>query len=149
MNVLSDGNPPEMLERAFRAALALEGFDPAVCEVSVSLASRVKIKALNKQYRMKDEATDVLSFPFYDGLAELRAAVLESQTPVLFGDIVICREIAERQAEEYGHSVERELGYLFVHGVLHLMGYDHDDEEERRVMRAKEEAVLTTLELVR
>ena len=64
---------------------------------------------------------------------------------VMLGSIVICREVAERQAEEYGHSAVREMTYLFVHGLLHLLGYDHEKEEDKALMRAKEEEVLSAI----
>ena len=106
-----------------------------------------QIRELNRDYRNKDAATDVLSFPLgEDGVYDKN----EETGALLLGDIVISVERAKEQAEQYGHSLERELGWLTVHSMLHLLGYDHETgEEEARDMRAREEAVLTSLGLTR
>jgi probable rRNA maturation factor len=126
--------------------LELEKFDgPA--EISVSFVDNEQIHSLNKEYRNIDKPTDVLSFPLgengeYDRNPETGAALL--------GDIVISMEKAIEQAEEYGHTLQREIGYLTVHSMLHLMGYDHVDGGVEAVrMREKEENVLTNLGLKR
>ena len=93
-----------------------------------------QIRGLNKMYRGIDEPTDVLSFPMDDEI---------------WGDIIISTDKVISQAEEYGHSLERELGFLVVHGILHLLGYDHQTPEEEAVMRQKEEKILTELKLSR
>jgi len=104
-------------------------------EVSVALVDDSYIHGLNHRYRGKDQPTDVLSFPQDDKF--------------LLGDIIISLETAQRQAEEYNHSFAREVGFLTVHGMLHLLGYDHYDGEERRIMRKKEEEILVELGLSR
>ena len=106
-----------------------------------------KIQELNRDYRGIDRPTDVLSFPLREAVEDEGPKV--SVDEWLLGDIVVSMETALRQAEEYGHSLERELGFLIVHGCLHLLGYDHQREEERQVMREKEEAILTSLGLTR
>ena len=99
-----------------------------------TFVSSKKIKELNKQYRDKNEATDVLSFPIDEEI---------------LGDIIISAERAAAQAQEYGHSLKRELAYLTVHGILHLFGYDHHNKEGKSEMRQKEERVLTQLNISR
>lgn len=120
-------------------------FEPEEVEVGLTLVDDEAIAALNEQYRSVAGPTDVLSFPLWtrDQLAEVRANPDKyPERPLLLGDVVISLETARRQAEEYGHSFGREVAFLLVHGILHLLGYDHEDDESRAEMRAKEEAVL-------
>lgn len=112
-------------------------------EVSVMFCDDAYIHELNKTHRGKDQPTDVLSFPQYDDVH-----AIEEPYAVL-GDIVISTDTAIRQSEEYNHPINRELGFLLVHSMFHLMGYDHDTEENTRIMRKKEEAVLTAYQLTR
>lgn len=137
-----------MLADRFMAAALLclenEGIASDNVEISLSFVSKEEIHSLNKLYRNVDNHTDVLSFPLVEDFDDL-----DGDEDVLLGDVVICPEKAYEQAEEYGHSRERELVYLFVHSVLHLLGYDHMDEEEKAQMRAFEEKVMTALELER
>jgi len=111
-------------------------------EVSLVLASDEYIHALNREYRGIDRSTDVLSFALNEGEEPV---VINGPEEVLLGDIIISLETATRQASEYGHSLERELAYLTVHGILHLLGYDHIVEEEKMEMRREEEHVLSLL----
>ena len=147
MNIYYDGEQPVQAERFLEAAelvLQNEGLDPAFCEISVSFVDDETIRQINRENRGVDSVTDVLSFPQFDDLADI-----EQNRPYLLGDVVLCTAQAQRQAEEYGHSVDRELVYLFVHSMCHLVGYDHMEEEEKAQMRAAEEAVMTALELTR
>jgi probable rRNA maturation factor len=140
-----DDEMQAIFQRAADIALERETLDPVGYQVSFFFAAPEEIRSLNLQYRNIDSATDVLSFPMYDSPDEICAAAASpTGVPALLGDIVICREIAVLQAEEYGHSVERELLYLFVHSLFHLLGYDHEgvNEVEKRAMRAAEEDVL-------
>ena len=108
----------------------------------------IKIKNLNKIYRNKDSVTDVLSFPLTgsDGSVEIN----QETGAVLLGDIVISLETAVKQASNYGHSLEREIGFLTVHSMLHLLGYDHETSQlDQRIMREKEESVLEKLGISR
>lgn len=106
-------------------------------EISLSFCTATEIQALNKQYREKDSVTDVLSFP---ALAEV---------PTL-GDIVICTSRAQEQASELGHSLKRELAFLFVHGLLHLLGYDHEiSEDEERIMFDLQDQILFAASITR
>ncbi len=127
-----------LLRRAIAEALFYERvfYD---CEVSVTLCDNAHIRTLNKQFREKDTATDVLSFPMYDA-GELPQKEDAAGETVLLGDIVISLERAAEQAAELGHSTERELAFLAIHSTLHLLGYDHersagDDEDMCRRQR--------------
>lgn len=127
--------------------LASEGFNKDA-EVSVSFVSNKEIRSLNKAYRAKDKETDVLSFPLTgeDGTTEINAET----GAVLLGDVVISLEMAVKQANMYGHSLEREIGFLTVHSMLHLLGYDHETSPlDERIMREKEETVLGNLGISR
>ncbi len=117
-----------LIRRAIAEALFYERvfFD---CEVSVTLCDNAHIRALNKQYRDKDAATDVLSFPMYDAAELPQDGEIDGET-VLLGDIVISIERAAEQAAELGHSTEREIAFLAIHSTLHLLGYDHERSKE-------------------
>jgi len=107
--------------------------------VSVTITDNEEIQSLNKQYRSKDAPTDVLSFPLYDENGDLDEEEL--------GDIVISLERAAFQAQEYGHSLEREVAFLVAHSMLHLVGYDHEEDETE--MFQKQEEILNRLDLKR
>lgn len=134
-----------LVKRAINAALAYEAFEhPA--EISVTFVDNEAIRELNRDYRGKDAATDVLSFPaFEDGEIDMCELNPETGCAVL-GDIVISVERARAQAEEYGHSFERELSFLAVHSVLHLLGYDHErSAEEDAEQRRRQEEILASV----
>ncbi len=118
-------------------------------EVSLLLAGDALLHRLNRDFRQIDRPTDVLSFPQLEGRAALVQHRASPQQPLALGDVVISVERARRQAEELGHSLERELGYLLVHGVLHLCGYDHETDEEQAEMRRLEEQALAAVGLAR
>ena len=111
-------------------------------EVSFSLVTPDEIHTLNREYREKDTATDVLSFPMLNFPEDADALTVAGPFPLMLGDIVISLDQAEKQAETYGNTLEREVCYLSVHSVLHLLGYDHMAEEEKREMRAREKAIM-------
>ncbi len=117
---------------------------PEEAEVDLLFVDNEAIREMNREYRDKDSATDVLSFPMYEPDEEI-----DDEDEILFGDIVISLERAQEQCEEYGHSLEREVMYLLVHGLLHLSGYDHMEEEEKKVMRAQEEKLLAQIGAIR
>lgn len=117
-------------------------------EVSLTFVDDEAIRELNCTYRNVDSPTDVLSFAF-DETAEDEPIYLSNSDTLLLGEIVISMERAVSQAEEFGHNLEREVGYLAVHGMLHLLGYDHQDEEHARSMRAQEEKFLALVGLTR
>lgn len=112
------------------------------CEISFSLVTPEEIQELNAEYRGINKETDVLSFPMLEFPEDEDMLTYETGIPVMLGDIVISTTRAAEQAEEYGHSLEREICYLSVHSVLHLLGYDHMEEDEKRVMRAREKAIM-------
>ncbi|MBP2645738.1 MAG: metalloprotease ybeY [Firmicutes bacterium] len=111
-------------------------------EVSVVFVDDEAIRELNRDYRGKDMATDVLSFALEEGE---EPEIIGGPEEALLGDIIISLETANRQAQEYGHSPERELAYLAVHGMLHLVGYDHEQEDDKAKMRRQEEEILMAL----
>lgn len=109
--------------------------------VSVSLVDEDLIHQINRDYRHIDRVTDVISFAFLDN--EDRENILKSDGDVVLGDIYICLDVAKRQAEEYGHSLNRELRFLFIHGLLHLLGYDHMTKEDEEIMFPLQEKILS------
>jgi probable rRNA maturation factor len=127
--------------------LLLEGVDPEA-EISLVFTDDLEIQELNKTYRGKDVPTDVLSFAMLEP-GEGEMAIVEEEEELLLGDIVISLETALRQAEDYGHSLDREIAYLMVHGLLHLLGYDHMTEEDKKIMRQREEELLAAVGLIR
>lgn len=132
-----------LVRRCCNAVLKLENFEgPA--EISVTFTDNAGIRELNKQYRDKDIDTDVLSFPM--GENGVYGIDMETGAKIL-GDVVISMEKARDQAERFGHSFQREVGYLTAHSVLHLLGYDHIDNLEKVRMREKEELVMEQLGL--
>ncbi|HEZ7987343.1 MAG TPA: rRNA maturation RNase YbeY [Ruminococcus sp.] len=136
-----------LIRRCCQAVLSTEKFDKDA-EVSVSFVSNNEIRNLNRIYRNKDSVTDVLSFPLTgdDGSVEINPET----GAVLLGDVVISLETAVKQAQSYGHSLEREVGFLTVHSMLHLLGYDHETSLlDQRIMREKEESVLENLGISR
>ena len=146
---------PEM-EKLFSLAAELslqyENFTTD-CEISLLLVDNEAIREMNKTHRGKDSSTDILSFP----MALIFEGSLESdegdynldEELLLLGDIVISMEKVREQAVEYGHSFERELAFLFTHGMFHLLGYDHENEQEEKRMMEKQEAVLSQMGLKR
>ena len=137
----------EILDTMMKAAeicIDAENIDVDRSEISVTFVGLDEIHQLNRDYREVDSPTDVLSFPQFDDLNDL-----PEDGEIALGDVVICKEKAEEQAAEFGHSFEREIIYLFVHSVLHLLGYDHMDEDEKKVMRKREEEVMQELGITR
>ena len=122
--------------------LAQEGVDTERAEVSVTFVTPDEIHELNKVYRNVDKITDVLSFPQFSNDEEF-----PEEGTLCLGDVVICPEQAFIQADEFGHSNERELVYLFVHSIWHLLGYDHMDEQEKEQMREREEMAMNKIGL--
>ena len=122
------------------------GFE-AETEVSVLLVDDAEIRKLNQAYRGKDSATDVLSFPLEEEREdEIEPLVIGGPKGRMLGDIVVSVETAAAQAQAYGHSLEREMTFLLVHGLLHLLGYDHErSEADEKKMRLEEEKILTAL----
>jgi len=118
--------------------------------ITITLTTPEKIRQINNEYRQIDKATDVLSFPMFEK-AELDEKIKKQEFlhEDVLGDIIISVQKVEEQAKEYGHSFERELSYMVVHGFYHLMGYDHIEEKDKIIMRPKEENVLSKLGITR
>lgn len=116
-------------------------------EVSITIVTNEEIHQLNREYRNIDAPTDVLSFEMNDPYVELDDEL--SNIPIPIGDIVISIDKVEEQAKAYNHSFEREIAFLTVHGFLHLLGYTHDDENEEKIMFAKQEQILKEFQLER
>ncbi|GAB7386323.1 rRNA maturation RNase YbeY [Bacillaceae bacterium] len=134
----------DLIRRLVQTAAELEDVSG---ELAITLVDDARIRELNRQYRGVDRPTDVLSFPMLEGEEDFPVA--GGEVPTLLGDIVISVPRAVEQAEEYGHSFERELGFLVVHGFLHLLGYDHHDEAAEKKMFARQEEILQRNRLTR
>ena len=139
----------KLIEEVINETLSSENVQKD-CFVSVTVVDPEEIREINNEHRNIDSVTDVLSFPvvnLLEGDADDAGDYYEGR--LILGDVVLCAERAKEQSEEFGHSIEREIGYLTCHSILHLIGYDHETEEEREVMREKEESVMRILDLGR
>ena len=139
---------PEEMEKLLKGAMNIVAKRQKLgdkVEVDITIVDDEEIHALNKQYRKVDRPTDVLSFALDEG--EEEPEVQDSDTEHLLGDIIISAPKAVAQGEEFGHGLPREMTYLAVHGILHLLGYDHMKEADKTVMRKEEEAVLREMDL--
>lgn len=143
MNLLITNNTNENIDMndklydVIKAVLDDEGLSMDY-EVSITFVDKDEIHKLNREYRKVDRPTDVLSFPMNEDF------LIEGVDSML-GDIVICMDIAKDQAREYGHSLDREIIYLTCHSMLHLLGYDHIEEDDKKIMRGKEKEVMKKL----
>ncbi|MGN1372937.1 MAG: rRNA maturation RNase YbeY [Candidatus Coproplasma sp.] len=151
INIICEDRDFSALERAFEGEYSSDC--PLVVEIII--VDKETIRDLNSRFRKIDRVTDVLSFPTLDGIRgkELHLADFpydsDGEGNLCLGSIAICEEVAKEQAEEYGHSEDREFYYLATHGVFHLLGYDHMTDEDRLQMREREESVMAKLGLVR
>lgn len=144
------------IEKLVKTTVKLSKCGLSKVRVDISFVDKKEIKKLNKDFRNIDKETDVLSFPVLN-LTPMQKVdakdFMEDFDPetksIMLGDIIICNEVASKNAEEYGHSFEREVCYLVVHGCLHLLGYDHMEEEDKKLMRAMEETVLSKYKITR
>lgn len=146
----------ELAEKVIETALDYIGC-PYEAEVSLLLTMNDEIQEMNRNFREIDRPTDVLSFPMIDykeaGNFDFLEDVMEAFHPesgeLMLGDIVISKEKVISQAEEYGHSIEREYAFLIAHSMLHLFGYDHMEDEERMEMEQKQKEILEQLQILR
>lgn len=140
----------EIIQKVVKQCFVEEHLNNSKMYISITLTTPEHIHEINKKYRNVDRETDVLSFPMFEK-NELDQIILDKKFEYedVLGDIVISIEKVEEQAKEYGHSFERELAYMVVHGFYHLMGYDHIKEEDKVLMRPKEENVLKKLGITR
>ena len=136
------------IERIVKEAIVKVGelYGLETAEVSITLTDNVYIHELNMKYRNIDRPTDVLSFALNEGE---EPEIVDGPVVNMLGDIIISVERATEQAAEYGHSIEREIAFLTVHGMLHLLGYDHMEEDERIKMEDKQKEVLEKLQILR
>ena len=150
MDVLFENNTNEeinykLIEKVISEALRYEGVNDNT-EVSVTIVDNEEIRKINNKFRNIDRATDVLSFPLIDFDNE---SLPDDCSKIYIGDIIISIERAKEQAKEYGHSIDREIGFLTAHSMLHLLGYDHMVQEEEKEMFANQEEILNNLGLRR
>ena len=150
MDVLFENNTKEevnykLIENVISEALKYEGVSDNT-EISVTIVDNEEIRKINNKFRNIDRATDVLSLPLIDFDNE---DLPNDGSKIYLGDIIISIERAKEQANEYGHSLDREVGFLTAHSMLHLLGYDHMVPEEEKVMFAKQEEILSNLGLKR
>jgi probable rRNA maturation factor len=141
-----------LIKTVIELSLELDNFY-VLSEVSVVLVDNERIQGINKEHRQIDKPTDVLSFPMLDfsegDIMQTSGDVDLDENLLLLGDIVISMEMAKKQSEEYEHSFEREVAFLTAHGIFHLLGYDHMEEEDEKIMMGKQETVMEKLGLVR
>ena len=116
-------------------------------ELSITFVDKSEIQEINKMYRDKDKVTDVISFALEEDEPDIDMS--EFDIPRVLGDIIICTDVAQEQSESYGHSFERELGFLALHGFLHLLGYDHMNEEDEKLMFGRQKEILDSFGLER
>ncbi|WP_436853992.1 rRNA maturation RNase YbeY [Staphylococcus caeli] len=114
-------------------------------ELSVTFVDKNEIQEINKMYRDKDKVTDVISFALEEDEPEINGLDM----PRVLGDIIICTDVAQEQADSYGHSFERELGFLALHGFLHLLGYDHMNDQDEKQMFSRQDQILDAYGLSR
>ena len=140
----------ELIKKVLTKCFEEEHLENSHLCITVTLTNPENIRKINKEYRDIDRATDVLSFPMFEK-EELDEKIKKNdfEHEDMLGDIIISIERVEEQAKEYGHSFERELSYMLVHGFYHLMGYDHIKEEDKLKMRPKEEKGLNDLKITR
>ena len=140
----------EVIKKVINRCYKEEKIENSKLFITITLTNPENIQKINKEYRDIDKPTDVLSFPMFEK-EELDKKIANNDFGYedILGDIIISIKRVEEQAEEYGHSFERELSYMVVHGFYHLMGYDHIREEDKIKMRPKEEKILQALKIER
>ena len=139
-----------IVEKVLKKCFEEEGLIDSKLIMTITFTTPEEIRKINKKYRKIDRATDVLSFPMFEK-AELDEKIKNKDFLYedVLGDVIISIDKVKEQAEEYGHSFERELSYMLVNGFYHLMGYDHIEEEDKKIMRPKEEKILNELKITR
>lgn len=147
-DLLMDNSLKIMVQGLLKVAADYEKIDIKLTELSLSFVDIKTIHKINKEYRNIDRPTDVISFALNDEIdGELK--IIGGDEKNYIGDILICVDIAKKQALEYNHSFEREVGFLAVHGFLHLLGYDHELPEEEKIMFGKQKEILDIFGLKR
>lgn len=168
-----DGEIKNKMDAIVEEALIQEGVAVEIIqskhielELSFSMVTEDCIRRINEEFRNVDKVTDVLSFPQYEDIDAVRTEIKKTmqngwsnenvneasctfKAPIFIGDVIICYDVIKKQAEEFGHSLEREFLYLFTHSVCHLLGHDHMEEEEKIHMRKKEESIMNVIDVSR
>ncbi len=149
-------NFEKLINKLVKTSLKYANFKIKKSKVCISFVERKEIRELNKKFRNKDSETDVLSFPNLELKPGVRVTKKQFKNDIdpstnllMLGDIIICDDVAHEQAKEYNHSYEREVCYLIVHGMFHLLGFDHETDEDKIVMRTYEEATLRKYHITR
>ena len=137
----------ELVEKLLQHAAKVENIEEG-SEVSITFVTNEAIHEINREYRDKDQPTDVISFALEE-MGEGEIQIIGEGIPRILGDIIISTDRTREQAAEYGHSFERELGFLAVHGFLHLLGYDHMTEQDEKEMFGKQDEILSSFGLSR
>lgn len=147
LDIEENENYKQIIEKVVQECFKEENIENLNIYISVTLTTPNQIRKLNNEYRKIDKETDVLSFPMF----EKHEIETMKENPIneVLGDIVVSIKRVEEQSIEYGHSFERELSYMIVHGFYHLMGYDHMEENDKVEMRKKEEKILNKLNIIR
>lgn len=150
LNIEENNEYEKTVEKVLHKCFEEEGLLNSKLIITITFTTPEEIRKINKKYRKIDRATDVLSFPMFEK-NELDKKIKNKDFLYedVLGDVIISIEKVKEQAEEYGHSFERELSYMLVHGFYHLMGYDHIEEKDKIVMRPKEEKILNELKITR
>ena len=150
LNLEENKEYEETVKKVLNKCFEEEGLLNSKLIITITFTIPEEIKKINKKYRKIDRATDVLSFPMFEK-RELDEKIKNKDFLYedVLGDIIVSIEKVKEQAIEYGHSFERELSYMLVHGFYHLMGYDHIEEEEQKLMRIKEDKILNELKITR
>ena len=139
-----------IIKKVIEECCKVENLIDSKLYITITLTTPQKIKKINTEYRNMERETDVLSFPMFEK-DDIDKKIKEGnfEYPDILGDLIISISRVEEQAKDYGHSFEREFSYMIVHGFYHLMGYDHIKEEDKTIMRQKEENILSNLNINR
>lgn len=149
-NIEENDSYKDLIEKVVSMCFKVEKLEKLNLYISITLTTPQEIRTINNEFRKIDKETDVLSFPMFEkNELDLMVKEQNNSIPETIGDIIISVERVKEQAKEYEHSFERELAYMVVHGFYHLMGYDHMEEEDKKIMRQKEENVLNILDINR
>lgn len=139
----------EIAQKVIDECFKQEGLEKFNIYINIIFTTPEEIKQINTEYRNIEKSTDVLSFPMFEKYELKNFEMLDKPIPQVLGDIVVSISQVEKQAVEYGHSFERELSYMIVHGFYHIIGYDHIEEADKLIMRQKEENILNKLNILR
>ena len=150
LNLEENNTYEKTIKKVIEKCFEEEGLTNSKLTITITLTTPQEIRKINKEYRNIDKETDVLSFPMYEKEElDRKIAKKDFTHEDILGDVIISIKKVQDQAVEYGHSFERELSYMVVHGFYHLMGYDHIEERDKEIMRPKEDKILNLLNITR